>query len=42
MKKNDIGKTGLKITDLSFGATSLSSMPDIYGYEVQKNVHKKH
>lgn len=41
MKKNDIGKTGLKITDLSFGATSLSSMPDIYGYEVTEERAQK-
>ena len=41
MKKNDIAKTGLKITDLSFGATSLSSMPDIYGYEVTEERAQK-
>ena len=34
MKKNIIGKSELKITELSFGATSLASMPETYGYEV--------
>jgi len=43
MKINNIGKTELKITELSFGATSLASMPETYGYEVtedraQKNI----
>ena len=34
MKKKIIGKSELKITELSFGATSLASMPETYGYEV--------
>jgi len=42
MKKNNIGKTELKITELSFGATSLANMPETYGYEVtsSKNIKK--
>ena len=34
MKKKIFGKSELKITELSFGATSLASMPETYGYEV--------
>ena len=34
MKKNKIKNTGLEVTELSFGTSSLGSMPDTYGYEV--------
>ena len=34
MKKNKIKDTGLEVTELSFGTSSLGSMPDTYGYEV--------
>ena len=34
MKKNKIKNTDLKVTELSFGTSSLGSMPDTYGYEV--------
>ena len=41
MKKNNIGKTELKITELSFGATSLANMPETYGYEVTEDRAQK-
>ena len=34
MKKNKIKDTGLEVTELSFGTSSLGSMQDNYGYEV--------
>ena len=34
IKKNKIRNTGVEITELSFGTSSLGSMPDTYGYEV--------
>ena len=34
MKKNKIKNTGVEVTELSFGTSSLGSMPDTYGYEV--------
>ena len=34
MKKNIIKDTGVEVTELSFGTSSLGSMPDTYGYEV--------
>ena len=34
MKKNKIKNTDLEVTELSFGTSSLGSMPDTYGYEV--------
>ena len=34
MKKNKIKNTGLEVTELCFGTSSLGSMPDTYGYEV--------
>ena len=34
MKKNIIKDTGVDVTELSFGTSSLGSMPDTYGYEV--------
>ena len=34
MKKNKIKDTGVEVTELSFGTSSLGSMPDTYGYEV--------
>ena len=34
LKKNKIKNTGVEITELSFGTSSLGSMPDTYGYEV--------
>ena len=36
MKKNKIKDTGLEVTELSFGTSSLGSMPDTYGYEVSE------
>lgn len=33
-KTNAIGDTGLRVTSLCFGASSLGNMPDTYGYEV--------
>ena len=41
MKKNRIGKTELKVTELSFGATSLASLPETYGYEVTEDRAQK-
>mgnify|MGYP001487291247 FL=1 len=37
MKKNKIKDTGLEVTELSFGTSSLGSMPDTYGYEVPED-----
>ena len=34
MRKNKIKDTGVEVTELSFGTSSLGSMPDTYGYEV--------
>ena len=36
MEKVSIGKTGLSVTPLCFGTSSLSNMPDTYGYEVDE------
>ena len=36
MKKNKIKDTGVEVTELSFGTSSLGSMPDTYGYEVSE------
>ena len=36
LKKNKIRNTGVEITELSFGTSSLGSMPDTYGYEVSE------
>ena len=41
MKKNNIKDTGLKVTELSFGTSSLGSMPDTYGYEVPEDRAQK-
>ena len=41
MKKNKIKDTGLEITELSFGTSSLGSMPDTYGYEVPEERAQK-
>jgi D-threo-aldose 1-dehydrogenase len=41
MKKNKIKDTGLEITELSFGTSSLGSMPDTYGYEVSEDRAQK-
>ena len=41
MKKNKIKDTGLEITELSFGTSSLGSMPDTYGYEVPEDRAQK-
>ena len=41
MKKNKIKNTGLEITELSFGTSSLGSMPDTYGYEVPEERAQK-
>ena len=36
LKKNKIKNTGVEVTELSFGTSSLGSMPDTYGYEVSE------
>lgn len=36
MKTSEIGKTGVRITELSFGTSALGSMPDTYGYAVDE------
>ncbi|MDA9103254.1 aldo/keto reductase [bacterium] len=41
MKKNKIKDTGLEVTELSFGTSSLGSMPDTYGYEVPEERAQK-
>ena len=41
MKKNKIKDTGLEVTELSFGTSSLGSMPDTYGYEVSEDRAQK-
>jgi D-threo-aldose 1-dehydrogenase len=41
MKKNKIKNTGLEVTELSFGTSSLGSMPDTYGYEVPEDRAQK-
>ena len=41
MKKNKIKDTGLEVTELSFGTSSLGSMPDTYGYEVSADRAQK-
>lgn len=37
MKMHKIGKTGLAITDIGFGAAPLGDMPDTYGYGVDED-----
>ncbi|MDA8836349.1 aldo/keto reductase [Candidatus Pelagibacter bacterium] len=41
MKKNKIKDTGVEVTELSFGTSSLGSMPDTYGYEVSEDRAQK-
>ena len=41
MKKNKIKDTGIEVTELSFGTSSLGSMPDTYGYEVSEDRAQK-
>jgi D-threo-aldose 1-dehydrogenase len=36
MKKNPIGKTGLEITEIGFGAGPIGDMPDTYGHSVDE------
>jgi len=36
MKRHKIGKTGLEVTELSFGSSALGDMPDTYGYAVDE------
>lgn len=36
MLKHPIGKTGLAVTEISFGAAPLAGMPDTYGYSVDE------
>jgi len=36
MIKKPLGTSGLSVTPISFGTTSLSNMPDTYGYEVDE------
>lgn len=36
MKTHAIGKTGLVITKIGFGAAPLGDMPDTYGYGVDE------
>lgn len=37
MRRQRIGSTGVEVTALSFGTSSLGSMPDTYGYEVDED-----
>ncbi len=37
MKEYSIGKTGLTVTDICFGASGLGDMPDTYGYSVDED-----
>ena len=37
MRQNAIGETGVKVTELGFGASALGSMPDTYGYAVDES-----
>lgn len=37
MNKIEIGQTGLKVTPLCFGTSSLGDMPDTYGYSVDED-----
>ena len=37
MRRHAIGTTGVEVTALSFGTSSLGSMPDTYGYEVDED-----
>ncbi len=37
MQKKTIGKTGLTVTDISFGGSGLGDMPDTYGYAVSED-----
>jgi D-threo-aldose 1-dehydrogenase len=37
MNRKKIGSTGLEVTSLCFGASSLGHMPDTYGYEVSED-----
>lgn len=41
MKKNKIKNTGLEVTEISFGTSSLGNMPDTYGYEVSEDRAQK-
>ena len=34
LKKTAVGRTGLTVTSISFGASGLGDMPDTYGYSV--------
>lgn len=36
MRKHPIGKTGLTVTEIGFGAAPLAGMPDTYGYSVDE------
>ena len=36
LPKTPIGKTGLSVTNISFGTSALGSMPDTYGYAVDE------
>jgi D-threo-aldose 1-dehydrogenase len=37
MRKKPIGNTGVEVTEITFGASGLGSMPDTYGYEVDED-----
>ena len=37
MKKLPIGQTGLSVTPICFGTSSLGNMPDTYGYDVSED-----
>ena len=41
MKLNNVRNTGLKISEISFGATAIASMPDTYGYSVSEEQAQK-
>lgn len=36
MKRRNIGKTGIKVSPICFGTSSLGNMPDTYGYDVSE------
>ena len=37
LKSKEIGRTGLKVTDLGFGTAPLAGMPEVYGYDLEED-----
>ncbi len=37
MKRRTLGRTGLTVTEICFGASALGGMPDTYGYDVSES-----